>query len=280
MGASDRLRACELEFARHPLQRPLPFQPTCLAALRLEDRGFPRHNVRRALCASGVSFSEDVPSLARVARGQCRAGKATLNIPVAPFVPDSCLANAAGCGESGLTKQPRSSGEDLPANPTAAAVATLIPAFAAVVASFPVPGDASSPVRHTLALADDHAIVRRKLKDLLNEEADLHLVAEAENGLDIVRLVTELQPDVLVTDLTMPGLDGLQVTSEVRRLSPRTRVIVISVHREDSYVQRALELGAAAYVLKSASSTDLVAAVRAVLAGGHFLSAALERDGY
>ena len=143
-----------------------------------------------------------------------------------------------------------------------------------------MPSDPSSPARHTLALADDHAIVRRKLKDLLNEEADLHLVAEAENGLDIVRLVTELQPDVLVTDLTMPGLDGLQVTSEVRRLSPRTRVIVISVHREDSYVQRALELGAAAYVLKSASSTDLVAAVRAVLAGGHFLSAALERDGY
>ena len=215
-----------------------------------------------------------------MARCPCRARKATLNIRVAPFVPESSVADGAGSGESTLASEPQSSGEHLPANPTAAAVATLIPGFAAVVASFPASSEASSPARHTLALADDHAIVRRKLRDLLNEEADLHLVAEAENGLDIVRLVTELQPDVLITDLTMPGLDGLQVTSEVQRLSPRTRVIVISVHREDSYVQRALELGAAAYVLKNASSTDLVAAVRAVLSGGRFLSATLEHDGY
>lgn len=201
-----------------------------------------------------------------------------MNIPIAPLVSNSCSADAAGYGESAPTTQSRLVGEVFPANPAAAVVATLIPALAAAVASFPAPTNEGSPARHTLALADDHALVRRKLKDLLNEEADLHLVAEAENGLDIVRLVMELQPDVLVTDLTMPGLDGLQVTSEVRRLSPRTRVIVISVHREDTYVQRALELGAAAYVLKSASSTDLVAAVRAVLSGGQFLSATLEPE--
>ena len=199
-----------------------------------------------------------------------------MNISVAPFVPKSCAADVAGYGDSAPTTQPQAAGEEFPANPAAAVVATLNPAFAAAVASFPASTTDVPSARHTLALADDHAIVRRKLKDLLNEEADLHLVAEAENGLDIVRMVTELQPDVLVTDLTMPGLDGLQVTSEVRRLSPRTRVIVISVHREDTYVQRALELGAAAYVLKSASSTDLVAAVRTVLSGGQFLSATLE----
>ena len=234
--------------------------------------------MRRALRASGVFFPEDDPAVPFLARCHCRAGKTTLNIPVAPFVPESRVADAAGYGESAPTTQPRAAGEDFPANPAAAVVATLNPAFVATVASFPASSAAISPARHTLALADDHAIVRRKLKDLLNEESDLHLVAEAENGLDIVRLVTELQPDVLVTDLTMPGLDGLQVTSEVRRLSPRTRVIVISVHREDTYVQRALELGAAAYVLKSASSTDLVAAVRAVLSGGQFLSATLEPE--
>ena len=213
-----------------------------------------------------------------MARSDWRAGKAALNIPVAPFVPEACVPDTTGFDERAPTTQPRGAGEDFPANPAAAVVTTLNPALVATVACFPGPNTDGSPLRHTLALADDHALVRRKLKDLLNEEADLHLVAEAENGLDIVRLVMELQPDVLVTDLTMPGLDGLQVTSEVRRLSPRTRVIVISVHREDTYVQRALELGAAAYVLKSASSTDLVAAVRAVLSGGQFLSATLEPE--
>ena len=270
---------CAVEFSRHPLQRPQPFpDSTCVAAVGLADRGIPRHDVRRALRASGVFFSEDVPAVPFVACCDWRAGKAALNILIAPYVPKSSTADAAGYGESAPTTQPRAAGENFPANPAAAVVATLNPALAAAVASFPVSTIGGSPARHTLALADDHAIVRRKLRDLLNEEADLHLVAEAENGLDIVRLVTELQPDVLVTDLTMPGLDGLQVTSEVRRLSPRTRVIVISVHREDTYVQRALELGAAAYVLKSASSTDLVAAVRAVLSGERFLSATLEPD--
>jgi DNA-binding NarL/FixJ family response regulator len=128
-------------------------------------------------------------------------------------------------------------------------------------------------ILHTLVLADDHPVVRNNLKKLLNRETDFHLVAEADNGLDVVRLVESWQPDLLVTDLAMPGLDGLEVTHTVRRVSPHTRIIVISVHREEPYVIQALQRGASAYVLKSASPNDLVAAARAVLAGQRFLSA-------
>lgn len=133
-------------------------------------------------------------------------------------------------------------------------------------------GQASALAPHSVALADDHAVVRMNLKKLLAREADFRLVAEADNGSDVVRLVTELQPDLLVTDLAMPGLDGIEVTRAVRRASPDTRVIVISVHKEEPYVIRALEEGARGYVLKNHSGTDLIAALRAVLAGGRYLS--------
>ena len=125
---------------------------------------------------------------------------------------------------------------------------------------------------HTVALADDHTVVRMNLKKLLAREADFRLVAEADNGCEALRLVTELQPEPLVTDLAMPGLDGIEVTRAVRRASPNTRVIVISVHQEEPYVMRALEEGARGYVLKNHSGTDLIAALRAVLAGGRYLS--------
>ena len=125
---------------------------------------------------------------------------------------------------------------------------------------------------HTIALADDHAVVRANLKKLLARETDFHLVAEADNGNVVVRLVTELQPEILVTDLAMPGLDGLEVTRAVRQASPNTRVIIISVHKEEPYVVRALAGGARGYVLKNNSGTDLIAALRAVLAGGRYLS--------
>jgi DNA-binding NarL/FixJ family response regulator len=126
---------------------------------------------------------------------------------------------------------------------------------------------------HTLVLADDHPVVRSNLKKLLNRETDFQLVAEADNGLEVVRLVESFRPDLLVTDLAMPGLDGLEVTHAVRRVSPHTRVIVVSVHREEPYVLQALRCGASAYVLKSSSRGDLVPAARAVLAGKRFLSA-------
>ncbi len=134
------------------------------------------------------------------------------------------------------------------------------------------PALARAYTRHTLVLADDHRVVRNKLKKLLSQEIDFHLVAEADNGLEVVRLAEVWQPDLLITDLGMPGLGGLDVTRDVRRVSPRTRIIVVSVHREEPYVVQALQRGASGYVLKSASGTDLVAAARAALAGLRFLS--------
>jgi DNA-binding NarL/FixJ family response regulator len=136
---------------------------------------------------------------------------------------------------------------------------------------------------YTFVLADDHAVVRAKLKKLLIQESDFHLVGEADNGRDVIRLVRALQPDLLITDLAMPGCDGLAVTEMVRQISPRTRIVVISVHREEPYVVQALERGASAYVLKSSGGRDLIAAARVALAGQRFVSApfaALLRDGF
>lgn len=134
----------------------------------------------------------------------------------------------------------------------------------------------------TVALADDHRVVRDGLRLLLQAEPELEVVGEAGDGRDAVELVARLSPDVLVLDLMMPGLGGLEVLRQVARRSPRTRVIVLSMHADEGYVVQALGNGAAAYVVKDASASELLQAVRAVRAGRRYLSpplseAALER---
>jgi two-component system, NarL family, response regulator NreC len=124
----------------------------------------------------------------------------------------------------------------------------------------------------TLVLAEDHHVVRQGLRALLQAEPDLTIVGEAGDGLEAVRLVERLEPDVLVLDLILPGLNGLEVTRQVSQRSPRTRVVILSMHAAEAYVLEALRNGAAGYVLKDGSAADLVRAVKEAVAGRHYLS--------
>jgi DNA-binding NarL/FixJ family response regulator len=124
----------------------------------------------------------------------------------------------------------------------------------------------------SILMADDHPIVRHGLCALLQAQADFAVVGEAEDGLKAVSAVERLQPDVLILDLMMPGLSGLEVMRLTRQRSPDTRIVVLSMHSNEAYVLEALRNGAAAYVLKRSSADELVNAVREVVAGRSFLS--------
>jgi DNA-binding NarL/FixJ family response regulator len=124
----------------------------------------------------------------------------------------------------------------------------------------------------TLVLADDHQIVRQGLKALLESEKDLQLIGEAADGQEAVRLVEKLQPDVLILDLMMRGLNGLEVIRQLTRRVRRTCIVVLSMHRDEAYVLEAMRSGAMAYVLKEASMDDLIRAIRAVVVGKRYFS--------
>jgi len=124
----------------------------------------------------------------------------------------------------------------------------------------------------TIVLADDHHIVRRGLRALLEFEPDFGIVGEAGDGLEANELVKRLQPDVLVLDLMMPGMNGLDVIRQVGRHSPQTRVVILSMYANEAYVLEALRAGAKAYVLKESTSDELVQAIREAVADRTYLS--------
>ena len=124
----------------------------------------------------------------------------------------------------------------------------------------------------TIVLADDHHVVRQGLRSLLEAEPDFSVVGETGDGVEAAQLVERLQPDVLVLDLMMPGLNGLEVTRQVSRRSPRTRVVILSMHADEAHVLEGLRAGAVAYVLKESTSAELVRAVREAVAGRRYLS--------
>ncbi|MDT5271279.1 MAG: hypothetical protein QOH49_3465 [Acidobacteriota bacterium] len=126
--------------------------------------------------------------------------------------------------------------------------------------------------RTTILLADDHRIVRQGLRALLAGEADFEVVGEADDGREALELVKRLNPDVLVLDLMMPGLNGLEVARQLPRQSPGVRVVVLSMHDDEGFVLEALANGVSGYVLKDSNSSDLVHAVREVAAGRRYLS--------
>lgn len=124
----------------------------------------------------------------------------------------------------------------------------------------------------SIVLADDHNVVRHGLRVLLETELDCSIVGEATNGPETVRVCERLQPDLLVVDLMMPGLTGLEVARRMRQLSPRTRVVILSMHADESYVREALRAGATGYVLKEALSADFLQAVQYAASGRRYLS--------
>ena len=123
-----------------------------------------------------------------------------------------------------------------------------------------------------ILLADDHGIVRRGLKSLLESQPGLSVIGEAADGLEALRLCGELSPDLLIIDISMPLMNGIEVASRAQKLEPAPGVIILSMHADESYIMRALAAGARGYLVKDATDEDLIPAVRAVAAGKPFFS--------
>jgi DNA-binding NarL/FixJ family response regulator len=124
-------------------------------------------------------------------------------------------------------------------------------------------------------LVDDHPIVRSGLKALVDAQPDMTVVGDAGDGLTAVHAVGELVPDVVVMDVSLPGLGGAEATEQIRRASPAVKVLALTAHEDRGYVQLLLKAGASGYVLKRAAADDLVRAIRAVAAGGIYLDPAV-----
>ena len=120
-------------------------------------------------------------------------------------------------------------------------------------------------------LADDHTIVRDGFKRLVEEAGDMQVVAEAADGREAIKLAHQSLPDVAVVDLSMPGVDGLEVISQLAHYYPKLPIIVLTMHKEEQYVTRALSAGAMGYITKQAAAQNLIAAIRSVLAGERYL---------
>jgi DNA-binding NarL/FixJ family response regulator len=124
-----------------------------------------------------------------------------------------------------------------------------------------------------IVVADDHTIVREGLKQLLANAADLAVVGEAQTGHEVLQRVRELQFDLLLLDMSMPGRSGIELIKQVRAERPGLRILVLSMHEEAQYAVRAIKAGAAGYLTKETASAQLVSAIRKVAAGGAFISA-------
>jgi two-component system response regulator NreC len=131
--------------------------------------------------------------------------------------------------------------------------------------------------RTRILLADDHAVLRAGLRLLLDAQLDFEVVGEAGNGRDVLTLAAELQPDLILLDVTMPGPSGLETLPALRQLAPAARVLILTMHDDESYLRQALRNGASGYVLKKAADNELISAVRAVLHGDLYVHPSLTR---
>jgi len=126
-------------------------------------------------------------------------------------------------------------------------------------------------------LADDHRILREGIRALIEDQDDMQVVGEAEDGLSAVKKVAQLQPDVVVLDIAMPLLNGLEATRQIHRDYPRVRVLILTMHENEEYIRQVLAAGALGYVLKDAAARDLLGAIRSVYQGEAVLSPAITR---
>lgn len=124
----------------------------------------------------------------------------------------------------------------------------------------------------TVVLVDDHKIVRNGITRLLEDELDIKVIGEGANGAEGIQAVKTLKPDILISDLMMNGLTGIDVTREVRKAVPSTKTIILSMYNDTGYINRALQEGAKGYVLKGSGIDDLIKAIRVVGEGGTYLS--------
>lgn len=127
----------------------------------------------------------------------------------------------------------------------------------------------------TVFLADDHAVVRDGLRSLLDAQPDIEVIGDAADGREAVRLVARLKPDVAIVDITMPELNGIDATLQIREACPSTEVIILSMHANTRHIARALQAGAQGYLVKESAGSEVVKAVQEVYAGHHYLSQAV-----
>jgi len=129
--------------------------------------------------------------------------------------------------------------------------------------------------RTRILLVDDHAVVRQGFKMILDAQSDMEIVGEAANGREAVELAAQLRPDIVVMDVAMPELNGIEATRRVIAAGPHIRVIALSMHKDSVYVREILRAGARGYLLKDSGADDLVKAIRAVAGGESYLSPAV-----
>lgn len=128
-----------------------------------------------------------------------------------------------------------------------------------------------------ILIADDHTIVRQGLRKLLEEEPGMEVVGEATDGRDALTKATDLLPDIVLMDLSMPGLHGLEAARQIVKRLPKTRVLILSMHKNEAYVLQALQVGATGYILKDSASEEVVGAIRSASRGDSYLSPAISR---
>jgi two-component system NarL family response regulator len=137
----------------------------------------------------------------------------------------------------------------------------------------PTDGAVSAPARRSSVLVvDDHALLRSGVANIINQESDLHVVAEAGNGVEAIEAYERHRPDVMLLDLRMPVMEGVEVVQRVRAQDPQARVIVLTTYDTDEEISRALKAGAKAYILKDISADNLIACIRKVLDGKTYLA--------
>ena len=128
-----------------------------------------------------------------------------------------------------------------------------------------------------ILVADDHVVLRTGLKMLLNAQPDIKVVGEAGNGSEVVQLATALQPDLILLDLSMPGLGGLETLPLLRKVVPTIRILILTMHDDESYLRQALHEGVAGYVLKKVADSELIAAIHSVMRGELYVHPSLTR---
>lgn len=131
--------------------------------------------------------------------------------------------------------------------------------------------------RIKVVLADDHTIVRKGLRSLLDGEMDMDVIGEAGDGREAIELVAQLKPHIVVMDIGMPVLNGLEATRRILKKNPETKVLILTMHTNEEYVFEILRAGASGYIVKKAAPTELVSAIRAIKQGGSFLSPSISK---
>jgi DNA-binding NarL/FixJ family response regulator len=126
-------------------------------------------------------------------------------------------------------------------------------------------------------IADDHALVRRELKKILRDEASIEIVGEADNGRAAVQLAAQLNPDVVLMDVAMPELNGIEATRQITQELPQTKILALSLHDNETYVRHMTQAGAKGYLLKNTIESELIKAIQAVHHGNPYLNPRISR---